>query len=211
MIWRRIDGKWSLHRSGPGLEILRGEKSTQVTPAERCGAPNCTEVEKMSAGRGLASRPKQAPCQDSPRRLPAPSALSSIHARGGEGYSVRTPGRRGRSCGLPRAHGVLSHDQRLYTCSTISPRFLYASVSLQRHYDLCTALTSASWVSSGLSGGRSTIGRPTPTSRIYFTTGQLVREQQEGPLGLVIENLFPQAPRRSCEGISRRRFRSSKP
>jgi len=32
---------------------------------------------------------------------------------------------------------------------------------------------------------------PTPTSRIYFTTGPLDRERQEGPLGLVIENLFP--------------------
>jgi aminopeptidase N len=32
---------------------------------------------------------------------------------------------------------------------------------------------------------------PTPTSRIYFTTGPLVREQEEGPQGLAIENLFP--------------------
>lgn len=44
-------------------------------------APNCTEVEKMSARRGLAGRPKQAPCQNPPRRLPASGALSSIPNR----------------------------------------------------------------------------------------------------------------------------------
>lgn len=32
---------------------------------------------------------------------------------------------------------------------------------------------------------------PTPTSRIYFTTGRFVIERTEGPQGLLIENLFP--------------------
>jgi hypothetical protein len=41
-------------------------------------APSWTEVEKMCAGRGLTGGPKQATCQDPPRRLPAPSPLSSI-------------------------------------------------------------------------------------------------------------------------------------
>lgn len=41
---------------------------------------------------------------------------------------------------------------------------------------------------------------PTPTSRIYFTTGRFVSERQEGPRGLLIENLFPSATPEDLRG-----------
>ena len=57
-----------------------GEAPTDSTTSPR--APNWTVLEQISAGRGLAGRPKQAPCEDPARRLPASSALRSIPVLG---------------------------------------------------------------------------------------------------------------------------------
>jgi len=84
---------WTLGRTRPGAA---GPRLPSSHPAmrdtcARClersrGAPSWTEVEKTSASRGTRGGSRQAPRQDSARRLPPPTT-----DRGGEGYSVRMP------------------------------------------------------------------------------------------------------------------------
>jgi hypothetical protein len=141
------------------LRAIRCVSKKRAPPADSVGAPNCTEVEKMSAGRGAASCSEQATRQDSARRLlPPPKPVSSFP------IAEATDRRRNLSkqavgSGSRPVRGVVSHDQRHYAGSTISPRFLYASVSLPRGGSAQVRAPGGSRTRPPTPGGASTAAR----------------------------------------------------
>jgi hypothetical protein len=98
-----------------------------LAPAAFQQVRQCTQLDRSRKNirrwKGCRSLSASATPRSGETATTATDPVSSIPDRGGEGYSVRTPGLRGRRCGLHRAHGVGPCDQRLrrlHDFSTIS-------------------------------------------------------------------------------------------